>query len=142
MKKLLLSLSLFFSISISNASALTISHVGEQFLGHGVSDLTFEVSSCEAYKNLVITLKFIGKDNKVLETKQLKTSISEGEFIQMICIPSSKRITLNEISNDVLYETKYIEVSKITYIDAKGKRKTLDTSYIELFKPLDIKLAQ
>ena len=59
MKKLLLSLSLFFSIS--NASALTISHVGEQFLGHGVSDLTFEVSSCEAYKNLVITLKFIGK---------------------------------------------------------------------------------
>lgn len=37
MKKLLLSLSLFFSIS--NASALTISHVGEQFLGHGVSDL-------------------------------------------------------------------------------------------------------
>ena len=135
MKKLLLSLSLFFSIS--NASALTISHVGEQFLGHGVSDLTFEVSSCEAYKNLVITLKFIGKDNKVLETKQLKTSISEGEFIH-----SSKRITLNEISNDVLYETKYIEVSKITYIDAKGKRKTLDTNYIELFKPLDIKLAQ
>lgn len=123
MKKLLLSLSLFFSIS--NASALTISNVGEQFLGHGVSDLTFEVSSCEAYKNLVITLKFIGKDNKVLETKQLKTSI-----------------TLNEISNDVLYETKYIEVSKITYIDAKGKRKTLDTNYIELFKPLDIKLAQ
>ena len=60
----------------------------------------------------------------------------------MICIPSSKRITLNEIPNDVLYETKYIEVSKITYIDAKGKRKTLDTSYIELFKPLDIKLAQ
>lgn len=43
MKKLLLSLSLFFSIS--NASALTISHVGEQFLGHGVSDLTFEVSA-------------------------------------------------------------------------------------------------
>ncbi|WP_419548889.1 hypothetical protein [Parasutterella sp.] len=113
MKKLLLSLSLFFSIS--NASALTISHVGEQFLGHGVSDLTFEVSSCEAYKNLVITLKFIGKDNKVLETKQLKTSISEGEFIQMICIPSSKRITLNEISNDVLYETKYREFPAVSY---------------------------
>ena len=112
MKKLLLSLSLFFSIS--NASALTLSHVGEQFLGHGVSDLTFEVSSCEAYKNLVITLKFIGKDNKVLETKQLKTSISEGEFIQMICIPSSKRITLNEISNDVLYETKYIKLLTLT----------------------------
>lgn len=63
MKKLLLSLSLSLFFSISNASALTISHVGEQFLGHGVSDLTFEVSSCEAYKNLVITLKFIGKDN-------------------------------------------------------------------------------